>query len=155
MIATRLSMTSESAHLSLESTTSEAERNLMFHFLVHLQNSCRKIMTKKHSTKKLPVNDFARVAAEERFIKKLKEQRQGAEENRKTLHKCLYKLLRRDCRITHQLLGDVHDEVCCDYFVHFPLDTWTNEDFSVRSTSKTLTSLREYTISLATLARNR
>lgn len=90
-------------------------------------------MTKKHSTKKLPVNDFASVAAEERFIKKLKEQQkqqQGAEESRKTLHKCLQKLLKRDCRITHQLLSEVHDEVCARYFVQLPLNTWTNEDFS-------------------------
>lgn len=73
-------------------------------------------MTRKQSTKKLPVNDFASVTAEERFIKKLKEQQQGTEESRKTLHKCLQKLLKRDCRITHQLLGEVHDEVCSHYF---------------------------------------
>lgn len=115
-------------------------------------------MTKKHSTKKLPVNDFASVAAEERFIKKLKEQQkqqQGAEESRKTLHKCLQKLLKRDCRITHQLLSEVHDEVCARYFVQLPLNTWTNEDFSIHSrNNKTLTSLQEFMISLATLARN-
>lgn len=129
----------------------------LFPLLVHLQNSCRKIMMKQHSTKKLPVNDVASVAAEERFIKKLREQQKehrGAEESRKTLHKCLHKLLHRNHRNTHQLLSEVLEEVCYHYlsFSFRQLELTMSSPFS--RAMRMLISLQEFTIDSATPARN-
>lgn len=70
---------------------------------------------KQQTAKKMTVNDLASVATEEKIIKKLREQqkdKQEAEENRKTFHKCLHKILNRKHR-THQLLTEaVQEEVC-------------------------------------------
>jgi hypothetical protein len=73
-------------------------------------------MTK--TSKKTTVNDFASVEEEQKFIKKLRKQqkdKQEAEENRKTFHKCLRRILNRN-HSTHQLLSDavekLHEEVC-------------------------------------------
>jgi hypothetical protein len=66
--------------------------------------------------KKMTVDDFASVAEEEKFIKKLKQRKdkQETEENRKTFHKCLRRMLNRNFD-THQLLNEtarLHEEVC-------------------------------------------
>lgn len=97
-----------------KSWINKLKRKLFYFFLpfVHLQKSCRKIMAKHQTAKKLTVNDLASVATEEKFIKRLKEQqhdKQEAEENRKTLHKCLHKILSRKHR-THQQLNEVVQE---------------------------------------------
>lgn len=75
------------------------------------------MMKHTKADKKITVVDFASVAQEEKFIKELKEQRkdkQETEENRKTFHKCLRRMLNREN--THQLLNDtmqkMHEEVC-------------------------------------------
>lgn len=65
---------------------------------------------KQQTAKKLAGNDVASVVMEEKLIKKLKEQ-QEAEENRKTFRKCMNKMLGSN-HDTHQLLREVHDEVC-------------------------------------------
>lgn len=76
------------------------------------------MMKQTKANKKMMVNDFASVAKEEKFIKKLREQqkdKQETEENRKTFQKCLQRMLKRT-HGTHQLLGDteqkMHEEVC-------------------------------------------
>lgn len=73
-------------------------------------------MKSSRADKKMTVDDFASVVQEEKFIKKLKQKRkdeQETEENRKTLHKCLRRMLHRND--THQLLNEnvqkMHEEV--------------------------------------------
>jgi uncharacterized protein YpuA (DUF1002 family) len=66
------------------------------------------------ANKKTTVNDFTSVDEETKFIKKLKKQqkdKQETEENRKTFHKCLRRMLKRN-QSTHQLLSDAEQEVC-------------------------------------------
>lgn len=90
---------------------------ILFHFH-YLQDSCRKIITKHRTPAKKATDDLSSAKTEEKFIKKLKEQRrshnQHADDSRKTLQKCLHKILSRS-RNHQQLSEAVQEEVgCCE-----------------------------------------
>lgn len=156
-----ISITFKPTHISLESTILERIFFIYFPFfllLFHLQNSCRKIMAKHQTAKKLTVNDLASVATEEKFIKRLKEQqnyKQEAEESRKTLHKRLHKILNRKHRRTHQQLNEVLQEEV-RYFENISISrTLLIMKFSSYRILMTLMSNQESTINLEILVRNR
>lgn len=106
----------------------------------------------KQTSKKMTVNDFVEsVDKEEKFIKKLREQqkdKQETEENRKTFHKCLQRLLKKN-HCTHQLLSEavqkLHEEVCRLFTISRVLEIMK---FSFSRRITTLTLLQESTISL-------
>jgi len=104
----------------IEKHSDDEDYNSCFKLKRNLKNSCRKIMMKHQTAKKMTVDDFASVATEEeKFITRLREQqkdKRGADENRKTFHKCLNKYFSKHHR-THQLLNEVHEEKLQDVYV--------------------------------------
>jgi hypothetical protein len=70
------------------------------------------MILKQQATKKVSADDSPSVATEEKFIKRLRAQhrtKQEAEHSRKTLHKCLQKVLSRNRR-THELMDESAQE---------------------------------------------